>query len=85
MGIFALLAILYGTQEKIDFILNGPSNPILNFMSVVFNGNAGLVSFFSILLCLSLYFCGAITVTVTSRTGYSMARDQALPYSNYLK
>lgn len=37
------------------------------------------------LLIVNLFFAGFSSLTVTSRIGYAMARDGALPFSKYFK
>lgn len=39
----------------------------------------------TILLLFNIFFAGFSSMTVTSRIGFAMARDQAFPFSNFLK
>ncbi|CAF0983888.1 unnamed protein product [Rotaria sp. Silwood1] len=39
----------------------------------------------TILLIINLYFAGMSSITVTSRIGFAMARDDVFPFSNYLR
>jgi amino acid transporter len=85
VGFLALLAILYGSQENINYVLNGPCNPTQNLFALVFSGNVIGVGIITGLICLTLFTTGFFNVTVASRIAYSMSRDGAFPYSNYFK
>lgn len=86
VGFAALLAILYGCQENIDFILSsqGP-NATANLFHLVFSGNIYLVKGMCILVIVVTLISGFSGVTVASRIAYSMCRDHAFPQSDYLR
>jgi amino acid transporter len=85
IGFLALLGILYGCQENIDYLLNGPGDTSENLLSLVFNHNTTAVALATLLLAVTIFLTGFSSITVLSRMAYSMARDGAFPWSHYLR
>lgn len=76
---------------RIEETLEGQTvQPVINIFNIVFTDNegnrnlAGSLSL-SILLLVNVFLGGFSHMTVTSRIVYAMARDGALPGSDYIK
>lgn len=84
VGVLTLLGILYGCQENIAFVLDGPRDATENLFELVFSGNEKAIALFTLLLSTASFSAGFSNVTVISRMAYSMARDNAFPFSSHL-
>jgi choline transport protein len=70
VGLLALLAILFGAQGNIDFILRGPhGDAIQNLFALVFSGNKLLVAIFT-----------GLIITATFMTGFSGPTETGLSH-----
>lgn len=85
VGLLALLGILYGCQENIDYLLNGPGDTSENLFTLVYNHSATAIGFATLLLAVAVFLTGFSSITVLSRMAYSMARDGAFPWFHYLR
>ncbi len=52
---------------------------------MIFNGNEALATVFCMIIAIMIFASGFSGVTVFSRIAYSMSRDGAFPYSDFLK
>eukprot|EP00347_Sterkiella_histriomuscorum_P012884 403366849 len=89
-GLLYIGGLLYCCQDQIDAILNGESEQgVVNVYTLAFTNKSGVLNLggalaMTIMLIINLFFAGFSSMTVTSRIGFAMARDKALPGSNFL-
>ena len=82
-GTLLLLAVLYGCNENIDFILNGSGDATVNLFSLIFDSKSKGVIFMIMLLFMATFLNSFTCITVASRIVFAMVRDGAIPYSRY--
>eukprot|EP00347_Sterkiella_histriomuscorum_P010495 403376063 len=89
-GILYIIGLLYASQGQIDEILDGQSDQaVVNVYSQAFTDKnekqnlAGAIAM-TVMLIINLFFAGFSSMTVTTRIGFAMARDGALPFSKFL-
>lgn len=88
-GLIYICGLLYCCQDQIDLIVNGESEQaVVNVYTLAFtdkDGNINLAGAISmtVMLIINLFFAGFSSMTVTSRIGFAMARDGALPFSKF--
>ena len=58
LGFITILAILYGCQENIDFVLHGSGDSIYNLFFLVTNGKSGIAYFFTAIIASNVFFAG---------------------------
>ena len=82
-GFISIVAVLYGCQEDIDYILNGDGDATVNLFSLIFNRKSKGVIFMVMLIFMSTFLNSFTCITVASRIVFAMVRDGAIPYSRY--
>eukprot|EP00347_Sterkiella_histriomuscorum_P010241 403377050 len=92
-GILYITGLLYACQGKISEVLddtNGQSDQaVVNVYKLAFTDAdgkenlAGAIAM-TVMLIINIFFAGFSSMTVTSRIGFAMARDGALPGSKFL-
>lgn len=86
IGLIFIITFLYCMDERINYIVNGAyEQPTVNLFWLVYDKDKTPTIITSFVYLLTVFLPGFCGVTVTSRIGYAMARDNALPYSDYLK
>ena len=95
-GFVYFLGLLYACNDQIDNIITplptaaaSSTSATVNLFVQAFTDSAGVFNqagavAMSILLVINLFFAGFSSLTVTSRIGYAMARDGALPGGSFL-
>lgn len=89
-GFIYIIGILYAINGNIAGINHGQTNEaIINAFQIAFTDN-GIINTKGIqamtsLLIINIFFAGFSNVTVTSRIGFAMARDGAIPFSKVFK
>jgi amino acid transporter len=84
-GFLYIIGLLYAMGEDIDGVANGASSyAIVNLFFKIARHNKNIVFVMVFNVAMNLFFSGVATMSVTSRSGYAMARDQAFPFSKYL-
>ena len=83
IGGFALILALVFATPNVENVLDSPTG---NAASQVFlSCGAKLGATLSWLVVINLFFAGISSVTVTGRITYALCRDNAFPYSSFLK
>lgn len=85
VGLITMISMLYATQGEIERFVDGEDSKTRTLFLLVFNGNESMATAFSLIVAVMIFSSGFSGVTVFSRIAYSMSRDGALPYSDYLK
>ncbi|CAF1286629.1 unnamed protein product [Rotaria sordida] len=88
VGIIYLLALLFVIPNVSTFMeAHNGDNKTISLTVAVYQSvlpHQGALAL-TILLILNLYFAGMSSITVTSRIGFAMARDDVFPFSYYLR
>jgi amino acid transporter len=83
IGFVYLLALLFASGNPTNLVEN-QFNPSATVQIYQTSTSYPVALIFTILLIICLYFSGVSATTVSSRTGYAMARDSLFPCSKYL-
>jgi len=83
VGFSFIISLLYSMGGDLNNTIDGESeSAIVNIFMIVFkNRNTSLA--ITCILIGDLFFAGFSSMTVTSRIGFSMARDGAVPFSKF--
>ena len=82
-GFTFLLGLLYAMGDNLDGANNGNSESVIvNIISLVYPIVGSALAIICVLIG-NLFFAGFSSLTVTSRIGFAMARDGALPFSKF--
>lgn len=88
-GFITLIGLLYGCHNEIDKINDGTTSAqtVINIINSTFRNSLDgkiapiITVLFTVLLLTNTFFNGFNHFTVTTRMGYALARDNALPGS----
>ena len=82
-GFAFILGLLYASGGNLDGIDEGTSDStVVNIFNIVFDNEIpGALAMTCLLIIINLFFAGFSSLTVTSRIGFAMARDGAIPFS----
>lgn len=91
-GFVYILGLLYAIQDNIAFITSDQASDqaVVSVFYLAFTNSEGVtnkagVLAMTTLLLINCFFAGFSSLTVTSRIGFAMARDNAFPYSEKLR
>ena len=83
-GLAFLLGLLYASEGNLDGIDEGASDStVVNIFSIAFDNKIPGALAMTCLLIINLFFAGFSSMTFTSRIGFAMARDGAIPFSSF--
>ncbi|CAF1208421.1 unnamed protein product [Didymodactylos carnosus] len=84
IGFAYLLSLMFASYNPLDLVQN-ILNPSAAVQIYKISTPLPVALLFTVLLIINLYFAGMSATTVSSRTGYAMARDSVFPGSRWLK
>eukprot|EP00347_Sterkiella_histriomuscorum_P006675 403351864 len=91
IGFAFILGLLYASQNNLTSVLSGVSDSsVVNIIDMTFTNNLSgqknlaMAVIVCVLLLINIFLAGFSHMTVTTRITYAMARDGALPKSQWL-
>ena len=84
VGLAYLLALMYASYDPLDLVQT-TLNPSATVQIYEISTPLPVALAFTIVLIITLYFAGMSATTTASRIGYTMARNDLLPGSRWLK